>query len=61
MYVANGLKAATTYKFELFASTAIGDGPIQEATMESGVPPGENNCILSQCRFDWCSRKIYSF
>lgn len=38
-YTVDGLTASTHYTFEIYASTAMGRGPSQRATMESGVPP----------------------
>lgn len=39
------LRPTTAYTFEIFAWTVVGPGPVETATIQSGIPPGKH-CIF---------------
>ena len=39
------LRPTTAYTFEIFAWTVVGPGPVETATIQSGIPPGKNEII----------------
>ncbi|KRY55869.1 Protein sidekick -like protein, partial [Trichinella britovi] len=56
-YKVQGLKPVTAYEVQIYASTAIGDGPRSKLVFQTTVPPGERKAFLLKkimyLVFDW--------